>query len=107
MIVATIANFTMGSLHDLLGRRLTICVGVFLAIAAFTPLPYLKTIVPLYFCQMLFGVGIAAMQTSPLVADYAKQDQRGIATGIVSVGKYIGVCVSVYIFVLFSGQWGF
>ena len=74
MIVCTIANFTMGTLHDMLGRRITICVGVFLAIAAFTPLPYIRTLAPLYICYMVFGIGIAAMQTSPLVADYAKED---------------------------------
>ena len=61
MIVATVANFTMGSLHDLLGRKITISVGVFIAIASIMPLPYVTTLLPLYLCQIAFGVGISAM----------------------------------------------
>ena len=78
-------DFGIGYIHDIVGRRITIFLGFTIASIAVAAQPWVHTIVPgLFVLRTLTNCGNSGPTGSPLVADYVKQESRGIASAQVT-----------------------
>ena len=66
-------EFLAGFLHDIIGPRLNIFIGLLLVSVGTAGIPFGSSAIPyLIFMRILVMVGIAAMITNPLVIDYVE-----------------------------------
>ena len=88
-----------GALSDKIGRRTIIVIGFLLVAAALYLYPQAKSVNELIIYRIIYGLGIAAgtCMIVTLLADYAKDINRGKAAGFQGVCNGIGAVVALFV----------
>ena len=75
-------EFIAGMVHDIVGTRLNIFVGLLLICAASVAMPFGSAPLPyLVFARAVLLLGMAPVLTNPLLVDYVEHDSQGVAGG--------------------------
>ncbi|MDF3125323.1 MFS transporter [Rheinheimera sp. 1928-s] len=88
-----------GALSDKLGRRLIIVLGFMLVAVAMYLYPHAQSVNELILYRVIYGLGIASATCMivTLLADYAKDINRGKAAGLQGVCNGIGAVIALFV----------
>jgi len=88
-----------GALSDKLGRRLIMVLGFLLVAVAMYLYPQAETVNELVLYRIIYGLGIASATCMivTLLADYAKDINRGKAAGLQGVCNGIGAVIALFV----------
>ena len=94
-----IAVLFWGPLSDKIGRRPVMAAAFALAALSLILYPRTDSFTGLLLARLVFAVGIAAYSCMAitLIADYARENSRGKATGLHSLANALGALVTVFL----------
>ena len=98
-VAIVIAVLFWGPLSDKIGRRPVMAAAFALAALSLLLYPRTDSYTGLLIARIVFAVGIAAYSCMAitLIADYAREDSRGKATGLHSLANALGALVTVFL----------
>ncbi|WP_337879421.1 MFS transporter, partial [Rheinheimera sp.] len=88
-----------GALSDKLGRRLIMVLGFLLVAVAMYLYPHAQSVNELIIYRVIYGLGIASATCMivTLLADYAKDINRGKAAGLQGVCNGVGAVIALFV----------
>ncbi|WOX05908.1 MFS transporter [Microbulbifer pacificus] len=98
-IAIIIAVAIFGPLSDRFGRRPITGIGFLLMSAGIALYPHASNLGELLIIRLIYAVGLAAVTTTivALVADYVRDESRGLATGLQGVMNGVGAMICVFL----------
>lgn len=98
-IVILVSIGGWGTLSDKLGRKLVFSLGFLLMGLSLLDYPNVESVTSLFIFRGLFALGSSAVTTmiATVIADYAMDEDRGKASGLLGVGNGIGALLTVFV----------
>lgn len=98
-VVILLSIGAWGTLSDKIGRKLVFAAGFTLMSLSLMLYPGIESLFQLFIYRGLFALGSSAVTTmiSTVIADYAMDEDRGKASGLLGVSNGIGALLTVFV----------